>query len=453
MSEYKTISSYLAAAAEQIRWKRARPVVISELEQHLEDQRDAFLAEGCDNAEQLAVEEMGDPVTVGTELDYIHRPKPQWGLLSLTMLLALIGTILRIYLDFQQSPYLPYPDAINAILSFVLGCGVLLIGYFIDYARLARHAWLIYIAAVIIGILTLIRSPFIWGYARYARYIALCFPVAYTFLLYACRRKGWKGLLLAMTGGIPLAWICLKTPYIFGLLLILFTGFALIFTASYQDWFGIGRRKSLLFLCCCVMSVMILTSCCLFLGFGLRADYFLSRLHTAFRPEQDPMGQGYQTIVIRNAIDASRWLGTGADYSATPYEQTMPNADSDGLLTTLIYKLGWLPFLLIALVFLLLIVWLIHRCLNHKSHLGRLITLSVTFALCLQALCSTVWNLGFTLVGGAAFPLVMDNLSSIINMGLIGLALSVFRGESIARDQPHIARRPRYRIKIVVQKI
>ena len=44
-------------------------------------------------------------------------------------------------------------------------------------------------------------------------------------------------------------------------------------------------------------------------------------------------------------------------------------------------------------------------------------------------------------------------LSSIINMGLIGLALSVFRGESIARDQPHTAKHPRYRIKVVVQKI
>ena len=79
----ETIREYLDTVQEQIRWKRARPVVVRELEQHLTDQRDAFLEEGNtpEAAERLAVEEMGDPVFVGTELDRVHRPKPQWGLL------------------------------------------------------------------------------------------------------------------------------------------------------------------------------------------------------------------------------------------------------------------------------------------------------------------------------------------------------------------------------------
>ena len=73
MQEHKTIQEYLETAAAQIRWKRARSVVMPELRRHLEDQRDAFAAEGHEDAEGLAVEEMGDPVTVGTELDSIHH--------------------------------------------------------------------------------------------------------------------------------------------------------------------------------------------------------------------------------------------------------------------------------------------------------------------------------------------------------------------------------------------
>ena len=42
----ETIREYLDTVQEQIRWKRARPVVARELEQHLMDQRDAFLEEG-----------------------------------------------------------------------------------------------------------------------------------------------------------------------------------------------------------------------------------------------------------------------------------------------------------------------------------------------------------------------------------------------------------------------
>ena len=98
MQEHKTIQSFLDVVAEQIRWKRARPVVTAELERHLEDQRDAFAEEGYENAEELAVKEMGDPVIVGTELDRVHRPKPQWGIIVLTIALALAGVLLRIFL-------------------------------------------------------------------------------------------------------------------------------------------------------------------------------------------------------------------------------------------------------------------------------------------------------------------------------------------------------------------
>ena len=56
----ETIREYLDTVQEQIRWKRARPVVARELEQHLTDQRDAFAEEGhpTAEAERLAVEEI-----------------------------------------------------------------------------------------------------------------------------------------------------------------------------------------------------------------------------------------------------------------------------------------------------------------------------------------------------------------------------------------------------------
>ena len=52
------------------------------------------------------MEEMGDPISVGAELDRIHRPKPQWGLLTLTVLLALAGAVLRVVLTADWSAYL-----------------------------------------------------------------------------------------------------------------------------------------------------------------------------------------------------------------------------------------------------------------------------------------------------------------------------------------------------------
>ena len=45
MPERKTIAAYLEVVQGQIRWKRARPLLVRELERHLEDQRDDFLKE------------------------------------------------------------------------------------------------------------------------------------------------------------------------------------------------------------------------------------------------------------------------------------------------------------------------------------------------------------------------------------------------------------------------
>lgn len=49
----------------------------------------------------------------------------------------------------------------------------------------------------------------------------------------------------------------------------------------------------------------------------------------------------------------------------------------------------------------------------------------------------------------------MGNLSTVLNMGLIGLALSVFRGERLPREPAYEGTRllPRYRIRITLQKV
>ncbi len=99
------VQAYLKTVQEQIRWKRARPVLALELEQHLADQTEAFQAEGQDKdtAVRLALEDMGDPVELGVELDRVHRPRPQWGLLGLTMALAAVCGFLRFALGFRYS--------------------------------------------------------------------------------------------------------------------------------------------------------------------------------------------------------------------------------------------------------------------------------------------------------------------------------------------------------------
>ena len=75
----ETFTQFARTAAEQLRWKKARPLVEDELLTHLCDQRDALMAGGMDEtvatAESLRL--TGDPYEIGTELDRVHRPKHQ----------------------------------------------------------------------------------------------------------------------------------------------------------------------------------------------------------------------------------------------------------------------------------------------------------------------------------------------------------------------------------------
>ena len=154
-------------------------------------------------------------------------------------------------------------------------------------------------------------------------------------------------------------------------------------------------------------------------------------------PELDPFGGGYQAMSVRKALSVSRWVGMGnwSEIGSTfPFERSVPDWTLDFLPTTVIYKLGWLPFILLVLAVGGLMLWLLWKCLRQKNQTGRLVALSVIAPLTLQTVFSVMQNLGYILFS-ASMPLVTGNLPTVITMGLIGLALSVFREEPIAREE------------------
>ena len=77
---HTNIKSYLDIVCEQIRYEKAHIIIKKELEEHITDQTDAFIAKGMEQetAIKKAIKEMGDPILVGTELDRVYRPKLKW---------------------------------------------------------------------------------------------------------------------------------------------------------------------------------------------------------------------------------------------------------------------------------------------------------------------------------------------------------------------------------------
>ena len=434
----ETIRDYLDTVTAQIRWKRARAAAVRELETHLEDQRQEFQTEGHppEEAERLAVEEMGDPVAVGTDLDRLHRPRPQWGMLAVTLALLLVGSYLRYALTRVGEPWYDL-DPFRCALSAAAGAAALMGAYFLDVSRLLYRARWVYMGAIAAGVLCLLFSPNVNNASYFTRYIVLLYPAVYALWLYDCRGKGWRGLLAAVAGGLPLTLICLAAPFMQGMVLLLVIGCFLLLLAIWMDWFTVPRRQGL---AAVGGLAAIMAGAVLWLLFA--AGYNSARIQALLHPETDPMGSGYQSIMARWVLEASRLVGKGKDLSIQtvtlqggelPMEMMLPEWNHDFFPTTMVYKLGWLPYLLLMAVLAALLLWILRRCACQRSQSGKLLALAVVGTLAVQSAFAVVLNLGFVLFS-AQLPLVTGNLHSVADCALIGLALSAFRSESILRD-------------------
>ena len=152
---------------------------------------------------------MPGPENIRDYLDRLHRPKPQWGLVALTLALLLFGGWLRYALTRAGSPWGEDLDPFRCALSAAAGAAVLLGVYFLDVSRLLRWAKWVYIGAVALGMLCLCFLPRVNNASYFTRYVALLYPAVYALWLYDCRGKGWRGLLAAVGGGVPLAAVCM----------------------------------------------------------------------------------------------------------------------------------------------------------------------------------------------------------------------------------------------------
>ncbi len=452
------MQSYLEVVQAQIRWKRARPVLAQELGQHLEDQRDHFLKEGKspEEAERLAVQDMGDPVTVGTELDRVHRPRPQWGLLGLTLALAVIGAVLRVtFFQIGGDYHANFTYALERVLpSLGLGTAAMLGMYFLDVSRLVRHA-----RAVCGGALAVSLLPLVFLHSSYCTYYititaALC-PLAYALWLYSFRNEGWKGFLLTVLGCGLFVLISRYWFHLTGLFLLLFSGLILTLYAAGRDWFGVGRWKSA---SATLAAVFGFLAYLLFKGY---LNSFFLRVMIALRPELEREHRGYMGWMLKMfwedvpplrsvTGEAAMSVNAGARVFGVGQELWPINFSHDLLPASMAVSWGWVPLALVLAALAVLILWLLVKGLRQSYLPGRLVVLAVVLTLGFQTLFSAALNFGFVLFS-ASLPLIVGNLQTVVDMALIGLALSVFRGDSVAREKPPLRQRKRLRVRFEYQ--
>ena len=200
MPQPNKIAAYLDTVRQQIRWKKAQAPVLEELENHLTDQKNAYIRDGLDEETAInkAVADMGDPVVVGEQLDRTHRPRPDWPLLIMTAGLLILGLSIQ---------FLIRSDIHNGTESFtkqVIWAGpaiiVLIMAYLLDFTIIGKYPKTIYLALVVITMASYWSYSYVIGST--AIYPLLLFPTAFAGLVYSMRNKGYGGLIICGAAAI-----------------------------------------------------------------------------------------------------------------------------------------------------------------------------------------------------------------------------------------------------------
>ncbi len=76
---------FLDQVHEQIKAIEAKEMISHELNHHINSERKRLVQSGIEEeeAERVAIKQMGSPVQLGQRLNKLHRPKTDWWLISL----------------------------------------------------------------------------------------------------------------------------------------------------------------------------------------------------------------------------------------------------------------------------------------------------------------------------------------------------------------------------------
>ncbi len=441
---------YAEKVCEQIRWKKAHPAVAQEIEDHLTDQKNAYLAAGDSEsiAEEKALLQMGDPVSVGAALDQTHKPAPQWGIIGLVLLLFVLGGIIQVLL-LKTIPLgnnaLATRSAQVLFVFLPLSLATFVGMYFLDFSFFGKHPYVLPLGLLMVDLAAQLFGVFYGGkrwltlgsFALSPLALSLLFPLAFCGLFYRLRSQGRKGYLIS---SVLAAVFCLFLSYCHtfsGVLTFVFSAGVLMLVASKKKWFDKQRNMFLLLFLLAVVCLIVL----LMFYAPFRYRYGWERLYTVFVPSGDPMGSGYLSTQLKTVLSHSVFLGEGAAVSETQ-AYLLTDASmlrSDYLLTYLTYHYGWAVSGGLVLLLAVFLGLGFRKALKQKSIFGQMVSLTILCTFTAEILLYILANLGLWLIAPIALPfLSYGTMQLLFNMALAGVLLSVFRTGEVYRDTaPH----------------
>lgn len=431
MFAWDNAEKWIHQVTSHVRFRAARPAVHRELKAHIEDAASALTAGGMneEDAVEAAVLSMGDAAEVGGQLDTVWRPKRSFALPACAVALWAVGFIAQ-----------GICGVINVgltVLVFLVAAGAFFCFSRLPVDFLASRGGALYVGYLISLFFLLTFSPFsingvnFFGYGNASfscAYFFLFFPPFYALLISRLQGKGLCGILLAGCAILPVLFLAGTVPSVEMAFVCAVCGLVLLTGAVLSGKMGCTKKSGLALIW--VPTLLVFWLCIFY--FILRHPYFSHRLNAFLHPEMEPLGAGWQTLMVREVLqEAGGFFGVGSAVL-----QKLPDAAGGFLLTAFIGSLGW--WVLGVVVALLLALLCKGAVVANRQHTltGGLLAASVVLALGFQSVLFILANLAL-IPPLSALPIpFFSNVSTLFSAMLVGILAAALRWDDLLCDPP-----------------
>jgi cell division protein FtsW (lipid II flippase) len=424
---------FLSKVTSKVKSKEAHKMIKKELTHHLQELSQSYKKRGFseEDSDEKAIQEMGNPFTIGEKLNPLHKPKMDWVLIVLFVIFAsisflpLVGGIPEISLSstyFMGRQAIWYSLAVPVIIGFL----------FFDYQKLKNWWMYFYAIGLLIHLYLHLFGYMVNGAKRWVSLSGLTvdgtiISLFFFFLAWAGifnkmnEFHSWKkqGFLLVLFW-IPILLYMMVPNFMVGIIYF-FCLLGMFTFARVHKKLAIKLVITNLVAGAIFMIMIILTS---------RQSYLFTRLSAFINPDADPTGAGYMYIAIRNVLAEAGWFGNGL-YNDLNF-QLLPESHTDFTFPFLVYSLGWAFGIVLCLILLIFISRISKNAFKTKDLYGRLIVIggAALFAV------PTTWNIlmGFGIVPimEVSLPFISYGGSEILfYAAVLGLILNVYRRKDI----------------------
>ena len=401
---------YMELLLEQIRNKRAKELVAHEITSHIEDQEEAYRAQGLTayDAERRAVLDMGDPVETGVSLDAVHKPKMSWSMVILTAIISLLGVFTIGMICKGTSDFSTISLLRKQIIYLMIGFGIMLfILQDMQFVRLFSNA---------VTIPYLLSIPIFCG------------------LLYKFRKRSWYHLLIPV--GFMLASILLmRYQWFFASykLVLVFISAVLVTVVICNNWYPVHKRIVLPILWSCVVGIPTLSLLVPYKFQNLFPPYVSARISNWIYPFSV---ENANQSMVHEAMTRSTLFG-----HSTTLIMDLNSLISDYMVVNVTSRYGIIPACILAVLFIVFCIRLFYLALNQKNQLGMILGLGCSLVLTVEVFKYFLMNLGFIPMTYGFLPLFSYGGSvTIISYIFVGILLSIYRNQNLIDEtrQKHL---------------